>query len=121
MLYARITSSSDWIQDTIRKVGYPDILHQVVVSILDGAACTTLYSNYGVSVTGTMLCVHDNRSSGVCFGDGDGPLVCKKSDGRWYLAGITSWIMGECASPYLPSGFARVTAARDWIDLFMEN
>ena len=42
-------------------------------------------------------------------------------DGRWYLAGITSFGSG-CAKPGYPDVFTRVTSYQDWIhDVLVEH
>ena len=48
-------------------------------------------------------------------GDSGGPLQCNMGDGRWYLAGITSFGSG-CAKPGFPDVFARLTHYVDWIE-----
>ena len=47
-------------------------------------------------------------------GDSGGPLQCNMGDGRWYLAGITSFGSG-CAKAGYPDVFARLTHYVDWI------
>ena len=62
-----------------------------------------------------MICAGTSTfpHSGICQGDSGGPLAIQR-DGRWYLAGVTSWGRG-CAEPGYPGVFARVTAFTDWI------
>ena len=47
-------------------------------------------------------------------GDSGGPLQCNMEDGRWYLAGITSFGSG-CAKAGYPDVFTRLTHYVDWI------
>lgn len=47
-------------------------------------------------------------------GDSGGPLQCQRSDGRYVLAGLTSW--GTiCAAPNQPTVFSRVSTQLLWI------
>jgi secreted trypsin-like serine protease len=47
-------------------------------------------------------------------GDSGGPLQCNLRDGRWYLAGVTSFGSG-CAKPGFPDVFVRVSEYVAWI------
>ena len=47
-------------------------------------------------------------------GDSGGPLHCNMKDGRWYLAGLTSFGSG-CAKPGFPDVFTRITSFDSWI------
>ena len=48
-------------------------------------------------------------------GDSGGPLQCNMKDGRWYLAGLTSFGSG-CAKPGFPDVFTRLTHYIEWIN-----
>ncbi|XP_071535892.1 serine protease 29-like isoform X10 [Panulirus ornatus] len=47
-------------------------------------------------------------------GDSGGPLQCNMRDGRWYLAGVTSFGSG-CAKPGFPDVYTRITYYLPWI------
>ncbi|KAH3872197.1 hypothetical protein DPMN_035412 [Dreissena polymorpha] len=51
-------------------------------------------------------------------GDSGGPLVCNKR-GVWELAGITSWVDGECSKPMSPGVYTCVTSYLTWIQQHM--
>ena len=81
-----------------------------------------LVSNLGASLTSEMLCA--GTRSGVrdsCGGDSGGPLMIRRSDGRWVQVGIVSWgrtpLDAEhgCGEPELYSVYTRVSEYFDWI------
>lgn len=55
----------------------------------------------------------------VSQGDSGGPLQCAMSDGRWILAGITSFGSG-CAKPGFPDVYTRMSYYLPWIKMKMK-
>ena len=53
-------------------------------------------------------------------GDSGGPLACQGKDGRWVLAGLTSYGIG-CGWPGYYGIYARVSSFLDWIDDVMST
>ncbi|XP_077867832.1 uncharacterized protein LOC100372484, partial [Saccoglossus kowalevskii] len=99
--------------------GTPDILQEATVPLVNQQTCN---SRYDGDVTESMICAGYLDVGGIdsCYGDSGGPLVCQKSNGRWYLAGLTSWGNG-CADSYYPGVYARITHGRSWIDEIMST
>jgi len=46
--------------------------------------------------------------------------MCLREDNSWYIAGIVSWGY-NCAEPYSPGVYTRVTYYLDWIYQIVEN
>ncbi|KAM9230264.1 LOW QUALITY PROTEIN: ovochymase-1 [Dugong dugon] len=88
------------ISDTSK---YSDVLQEVELSILDDRTCNTVLKNMNLPpLGGTMSCVgFPDGGEDACQVDSGGPLVCRKDDGTWTLAGITSWGAG-CARGWAP-------------------
>ncbi|XP_068231252.1 transmembrane protease serine 9-like [Palaemon carinicauda] len=95
----------------------PNILNEVDVPIVTNEACNRYY--YG-EVTSNMMCAgYEEGGKDACQGDSGGPLVVE-DNGRWVLAGITSWGYG-CARPNYPGVYARVTEYIDILSSLMEE
>lgn len=65
-----------------------------------------------MAVTRNMICF-GRAGKGTCVGDSGGPLMCKRPDEDWKLAGVTSW--GDMACNYNPSVFTKVSKFVNWI------
>ncbi|XP_006814878.2 chymotrypsinogen B-like [Saccoglossus kowalevskii] len=100
------------------------ILQEVQLTILDANDCYEYFVHkYTSEATAySMMCAgNTGNCTGICFGDSGGPLVCNKIDGRWYLAGISSWMYCGCGDSKYSSGFSRVTSAHAWIQEIIAN
>ncbi|CDQ77863.1 unnamed protein product, partial [Oncorhynchus mykiss] len=89
-------------------------LMEVTVDIIDSSVCNrnTVYNG---QVSQDMLCAGDMKGSkDSCQRDSGGPLVCKDSDQRWYLMGVTSWGVG-CGRRNMPGVYSRVSRLLPWV------
>uniref|UniRef100_A0A673Z7W3 Transmembrane serine protease 13b n=1 Tax=Salmo trutta TaxID=8032 RepID=A0A673Z7W3_SALTR len=67
------------------------------------------------SISQNMLCAGDMKGSkDSCQRDSGGPLVCKDSDQRWYLMGVTSWGV-DCGRRNRPGVYSRVSRLLPWV------
>ncbi|XP_040077842.3 plasminogen-like [Ixodes scapularis] len=92
----------------------PDLLY-VDMPIVPYKECLRDYMGVNTVDRTTMICAGtEEGGTGTCQGDSGGPLQCPRSDGRYVLAGMTSW--GTiCAAPEQPSVFSRVSTQLRWI------
>jgi len=98
-------------------------LHQVPLRVVKNSDCSMMYSlQYNIPITEGHICAGPQIGSvaGTCVGDSGGPLQCNLKDGRWYLAGITSFGSG-CAKPGFPDVFSRITKYVSWIANVMDG
>ncbi|EGI58175.1 Transmembrane protease, serine 7 [Acromyrmex echinatior] len=73
---------------------------------------------YGTSVPirkGHLCAGQIDGSSGSCVGDSGGPLQCRRTDGVWQLAGVTSFGSG-CARPGYPDVYTKIQHYLHWIN-----
>jgi len=87
-------------------------LRQVVVPSMTSAQCTSQYGTSQID-TATMFCA-GRSGKDSCQGDSGGPIVIKRSDGRWYQAGVVSWGIG-CAQANHAGVYANVASMCDFI------
>nr|CAH0109607.1 unnamed protein product [Daphnia galeata] len=94
-----------------------NVLHQTELPVVENSHCKQVYgAMYNIPINNYHLCAGPitDGGSGTCVGDSGGPLQCSLRDGRWYLAGITSFGSG-CAKPGFPDVFTRLTYYLPWI------
>ncbi|CAH1790490.1 unnamed protein product [Owenia fusiformis] len=87
-------------------------LREVTVPVYDTKTCLKYWPG---KVSDRQICmgrVPPAPRQTACRGDSGGPLVCKK-EGRWILAGVTSWGTRECIGR--PAVYTRVSEYIDWI------
>lgn len=69
----------------------------------------------------TQVCASSpNNEYGICFGDSGGPLVVNQN-GRNFIVGVTSYIIGKCGEANLPSFYASVAHFSDFIQKVMRE
>lgn len=93
-----------------------DLLHEVLLPVVD-ADCDSVDRgcNPEVSPGGELIAGGDGLDS--CVGDSGGPLFVVGSNGRPYLAGITSRAAVPASVPCGDGGiYVRVDAVADWIE-----
>lgn len=91
------------------------LLLETEVSIITQAAANQALSPFGSSITDNMIpALVAGGGKDTCQGDSGGPFVVQDLDGKWVLAGVTSWGIG-CARPNLPGIYSRISNYRDWI------
>ena len=88
------------------------------VPIMSKETCEGYYRN---EIHESMLCAGlPGGGKDSCEGDSGGPMVCKDSDGRYSVHGVTSWGYG-CALPGRPGVYAKVSFLIKWIEGKMKN
>jgi len=104
---------SGWGLTQYQGSALPDTLQKATVPIVAQATCRSNYAGIN-TVTDGMICAgYAAGGTSVCNGDSGGPLQFN-SNGKWTLAGVTSWGVG-CAWANYPGVFARVSSYREWI------
>ncbi|XP_050720945.1 tryptase-like [Eriocheir sinensis] len=92
-------------------------LKEVVVPVVNNSHCVKMYGMmHNIPVHTYHLCAGqvEGHGLGTCVGDSGGPLQCNMKDGRWYLAGVTSFGSG-CAKPGFPDVYTRITHYLPWL------
>ncbi|XP_035379209.1 transmembrane protease serine 9 [Electrophorus electricus] len=92
------------------------ILQKAQVSIIAQSDCL---QSYGSGITASMMCAGAmDGGRDTCLGDSGGPLACREPQGRWFVAGVTSWGHG-CGREGFPGVYIRVTAIREWSSMYL--
>ncbi|EEC17731.1 ovochymase, putative [Ixodes scapularis] len=98
-----------------RRAPLSQILQKVDLPIVSFEECRYDYRNQNDLVEDSMICAgFEEGGKSLCHGDAGGPLQCPRADGRYVLAGTTSW--GDTFGyPNQPTVFARTSTQLDWI------
>ena len=98
---------------------YPAQLQEATVSFVSNSVCGSSRSWSSTFDPKMMICAgsYGSGTPAVCSGDSGGPLIAF-AGGEKVLAGVTSFGSGDplCVAKTRPAVFARVAAARGWID-----
>ncbi|XP_048829560.1 ovochymase-2 [Brienomyrus brachyistius] len=83
----------------------PSTLQQVDLELLEAQRCQHVLKTVRPVVNGfTVVCAGPERGGrDACQGDSGGPLACPGVDGRWVVAGVTSWGKG-CGRNWASNG-----------------
>jgi len=96
-----------------------DILEEVTIPILDLNNCTEKYERN--IIDNSQICAgHLEGGMDTCQGDSGGPLACQRSDGTFYIAGLTSYGFPYCAAKGWPGVYTKTAAHLAWIRDTME-
>ncbi|XP_049866162.1 transmembrane protease serine 9 [Pectinophora gossypiella] len=87
------------------------ILHEAQVSTIQQGTCRRSYWQY--AITDDMVCAGRGRRDS-CAGDSGGPLLCRGSDMKYYLQGITSFGDG-CGKRGKYGIYTRTAGYVNWI------
>ncbi|VVC39890.1 Serine proteases, trypsin family, serine active site,Peptidase S1, PA clan,Serine proteases, trypsin [Cinara cedri] len=90
-------------------------LRQIKVPVHNTSVCRDKYGP-AVPINEGHLCAGrmDGKGGGPCVGDSGGPLQCSGPNGRWFLAGLTSFGSG-CAKPGYPDVYTKLSFHLPWI------
>ncbi|CAN7937922.1 unnamed protein product, partial [Ixodes hexagonus] len=101
-----LTKDRQSTHQLILKADLPIVAHNV---------CKEYYEQYNEVHDNTMICAGPPEGGkGVCQANSGGPLQCARPDGRYVLAGATSWGV-VCAGEKMPGVFAKISPQVDWI------
>eukprot|EP00105_Crassostrea_gigas_P033614 XP_011457056.1 PREDICTED: plasminogen isoform X1 [Crassostrea gigas] len=95
-----------------RNTGDPTKLNELVIKVIDQQSCARQWQP--TAILNTHICVGDGET-GACSGDSGGPLSCMKN-GKWTLAGVTSFGVAGCETGGSPDVYTRVSMYRPWIE-----
>ncbi|GFT73387.1 clotting factor B [Nephila pilipes] len=98
-----------------------NVLREVEIQVLDNNVChSAYYPTYKIPIKGWHLCAGIlEGGKGTCQGDSGGPLQCQVN-GKYYVAGITSFGSG-CAKEGYPDIYTRVSYFADWVEEIMSR
>ena len=90
---------------------------QTLISQVPQSRCSRIFGSF---MTSDNLCAGGIGSKDACQGDSGGPLVAKGSDGRFMLAGITSFGMG-CGRNGVPGVYTKTSHYTNWIKAITQD
>ncbi|XP_035828511.1 mast cell tryptase-like [Aplysia californica] len=93
--------------------GQEHAMNEVPVDVVDLDACKGMWGRVNIDVLDSQVCL-GYGDTGACFGDSGGPLMCQQ-EGRFYVAGVMSWLIKNCSGHNFPNVFTRVPNYMDWL------
>ncbi|CAL4146994.1 unnamed protein product, partial [Meganyctiphanes norvegica] len=108
-----------WGKDSFGTDGkFQTVLKEVSVPVVDYNRCqnTMRQTRLGRSfnLDPGMLCAGGEEAKDACQGDGGSPLVCRRQDGSYQLAGLVSWGIG-CGQRGIPGVYVNINNYLQWI------
>ena len=103
--------------DTRSTPRLPEVRHHAALPVQTDPACV---ESYGTDFSAaTMMCAGDLSvgGTGICEGDGGGPMLAPDSTGGWLLVGVASWSIG-CSVEGFPSVGVEASAIHGWVQSF---
>jgi len=88
-----------------------NVLQELNIEVRTNRDCENIWGQ-GM-IRNSQVCLGHGQT-GACNGDSGGPLHCKVN-GRWVLAGATSWGRSGCQTAGYPSVYTRVSSYLSWI------
>lgn len=76
--------------------------------------------DYSFKLHRSMMCAGGEAGEDTCDQDGGTPLACKKEDGSYVVAGITSWGL-DCGRVDAPGIYVDVAKFACWINDTIEG
>lgn len=94
----------------------PD-LRQASIPMVNFQTCQKIGIWYKLLHEKVHMCGGDRFKGGVdsCGGDSGGPLTCRRPDGTYYLAGITSFGFSDCGQQGHVGIYARMISFEQWV------
>jgi len=108
-----------WGKDSFGTDGkFQTVLKEVTVPLVEYNSCqdTMRQTRLGRSfnLDPGMLCAGGEEAKDACQGDGGSPLVCRRQDGSYQLAGLVSWGIG-CGQRGIPGVYVNINNYLQWI------
>ncbi|XP_061174876.1 suppressor of tumorigenicity 14 protein-like [Saccostrea echinata] len=116
---ASFQNSECWITGwgITKNTGDQTKLNELRTNVIDQQSCARQWQP--TSILNTHICIGDGET-GSCSGDSGGPLSCMK-DGKWMLAGVTSFGVTGCETSGYPDVYTRTSVYRPWIEYIIRT
>ena len=89
------------------------VLRKITLQIMTQEKCKQMNPNM---VTEQFICGSNVERKGICEGDSGGPIsIYDPKKGKHVVVGLTSFLIGKCGEPGLPSYFTKFSRYIQWI------
>ncbi|CAG5117853.1 unnamed protein product, partial [Candidula unifasciata] len=93
--------------------GKENVMNEVPVDVMSHDQCKPMWGRVDIDVLDSQVCL-GYGDTGACYGDSGGPLMCER-EGRFYVAGVMSWLINNCSANNFPNVFTRLPNYMDWL------